>query len=315
MGVKVDIVSGFLGAGKTTLIKRILDDAFKREKVAIIENEFGEISIDGEILKNRNIDIKEINSGCICCSLSGDFKDSIEDIIDEYDPDRIIVEPSGVAKLSDVLKGCKEIIGKESITINHIFAVIDISNLDMYKEEYKEFYIDQVINAKTIIFTRIDKCDDNKIEEAVEEIRKINSNASIVKVPLNIIDGLDILRIAEKDLNNIQEKKIVKLTARSKKGAKAVRVGSKIFDSWGEETSKIFNINKIENIFTEIGITKECGNILRGKGFVELDSGRWIEFHYTPRQFQLKAAAKQDKGKIAIIGENIDKDKLQLLFR
>ncbi|CDM69022.1 cobalamin synthesis protein [Clostridium bornimense] len=315
MGVKVDIVSGFLGAGKTTLIKKIIDDAFKREKVAIIENEFGEVSIDGEILKDRNIDIKEINSGCICCSLSGDFKDSIEDIIDEYNPDRIIVEPSGIAKLSDVLKGCKEIRIKDSITINHIFTVIDISNLDMYKEEFKEFYIDQVMNAKTIIFTRIDKCDDNEIEEAVEEIRKININASIVKVPLDIMDGLDILRIAEKDLNNIQEKKIVKLTSRSKKAAKAVRVGSKIFDSWGEETSKIFNINKIENIFTKIGITKECGNILRGKGFIELDSGRWIEFHYTPRQFQLKAAVKQDKGKIAIIGENIDKDKLELLFR
>lgn len=315
MGIKIDIVSGFLGSGKTTLIKKIIDDAFKREKVAIIENEFGEVSIDGEILKDRNIDIKEINSGCICCSLSGDFKDSIEDIVDEYNPDRIIVEPSGVAKLSDVLKGCKEIRKKESITINYIFAVIDISNLDMYKEEFKEFYIDQVINAKTIIFTRIDKCDDNKIEEAVEEIRKINSSASIVKVPLDIIDGLDILRIAEKDLSNIQEKKIVKLASRSKKEARAVRVGSKIFDSWGEETSKIFNINKIENIFTEIGITKECGNILRGKGFLELDSGKWVEFHYTPRQFQLKAASKQEIGKIAIIGENIDKDKLHLLFR
>lgn len=314
MGIKVDIVSGFLGAGKTTLIKKIIGDAFKREKVAIIENEFGKVSIDGEILKGRNINIKEINSGCICCSLSGDFKDSIEDIIDEYNPDRIIIEPSGIAKLSDVLRGCKEIRRKESIAINYIFAVIDVFNLDMYKEEFKEFYIDQVTNSKTIIFTRTDKCDDERIKEAVESIRKINSNASIVKAPLKILDGLDILKIAEKDLNNMQEKKIVKLTSKSKKSTKPVRIGSKIFDSWGEETSKIFNINKIESIFTKIGITKECGNILRGKGFVELDSGRWIEFHYTPRQFQLKTAVKQEKGKIAIIGENIDKDKLELLF-
>ena len=315
MGIKIDIVSGFLGSGKTTLIKQIIDDAFKRDRVAIIENEFGEVSIDSEILKNRNIDIKEINSGCICCSLSGTFKDSIEDIIDDYNPNRIIVEPSGIAKLSDVIKGCKEIIAKESIAINNVFTVIDISNLDMYKEEFKEFYIDQIINAKTIIFTRIDICDYNKIEEAIEEIRKINSTASIVKVPLNIIDGLDILKIAEKDISNMQEKKIVKLTSKNKKGTRAVTIGSRIFDSWGEETSKIFNINKIEDIFTKIGITKECGNILRGKGFVELDSGRWIEFHYTPRQFQLKAVDKQNTGKIAIIGENIDKEKLHLLFK
>ena len=315
MGIKIDIIAGFLGAGKTTLIKKLFKNGFNNEKVVLIENEFGEIGIDGSFLKESGVDIKEINSGCICCSLSGDFRDAIDDIIDEYNPDRIIVEPSGIAKLSDVIKECRQSEKKKLITINHIFTVIDISNLDIYKEEFNEFYIDQVINAKTIIFTRIDKCDDNIIEDAVQMVRKINSNASIVKVPISMIDGLDILRIAEKDLDNIREKKIRKLTSKSRGIDKVVRGGSKVFDSWGEETSKIFNINKIENIFTEIGITKECGNILRGKGFVELDSGRWIEFHYTPRQFQMKAASKQDKGKIAIIGENIDKNKLELLFR
>ena len=181
MITKIDIISGFLGAGKTTLIKKLIESDLKKERLAIIENEFGEVSIDGDLLKGTNIDMKEISSGCICCSLVGDFKEAIKEIVKKYSPDRILIEPSGVAKLSDIIKSCKEI---ESIKIDNIYTVIDVSNYNSYLNNFGEFYKDQIKKAEIIIASRRDN-NEKDIEEIVKSIKKLNKECNIITAPLD----------------------------------------------------------------------------------------------------------------------------------
>lgn len=321
MSIKVDIYSGFLGSGKTTLIKKLITEEFSNDRIAIIENEFGEVSIDGDLLKGSNVDIKEISSGCICCSIEGDFKSSIKEIIKMYHPTRIIIEPSGVAKLSDIIKTCKSIKCAENIEINNIFTVIDVTNFKLYLNNYGEFYKDQIINGKTILFSRSNMIDEKSIEDIINKVREMNKKASIIVSPLQGIESKDILKIAGKDISLKEEKKISKLgDSFLKEGifAKEKKVGNRadnVFDTIGFETTKIFTESNLKSIFNKIDINRNYGLILRGKGLVRVEGGKWVEFHYTPGEFKIKQSRVQSKGKIAIIGEKIDKSKLKLLFK
>lgn len=168
--VKIDIISGFLGAGKTTLIKKLLTEKLRNEKLVIIENEFGEIGIDGSILKSSNVEVREINSGCICCTLVGDFGKAIEEVILKYKPDRIIIEPSGVGKLSDVIKACETPNLKEVLTINMLIAVVDALKYQIYISNFGEFFENQIKHAKTIVLSRTQKTGNNKLETIVSSI-------------------------------------------------------------------------------------------------------------------------------------------------
>lgn len=194
---KIDIFSGFLGAGKTTLIKKLLKEALAGSQVVLIENEFGEIGIDGGFLKESGIEIKEMNSGCICCSLVGDFGTSLKEVMDTYHPERILIEPSGVGKLSDVVKAVQNVDMGSEVTINSAVAVVDASKCRLYIKNFGEFFINQIEHAGTIILSRTDVASETKIQQAVELIREHNSKATIITTPIEQLDGKDILKTIE----------------------------------------------------------------------------------------------------------------------
>lgn len=194
---KIDVVSGFLGAGKTTLIKKLLQEALSGSKTVLIENEFGEIGIDGGFLKESGIEIKEMNSGCICCSLVGDFGASLKEVIETYEPERILIEPSGVGKLSDVLKAVDNVALDLDVQVNSAVAVVDAAKCKMYIKNFGEFFINQIEYAGTIILSRTDKVSEEKIHACVELIRQYNKKAAIITTPLEQLDGKDVLETIE----------------------------------------------------------------------------------------------------------------------
>lgn len=199
---KIDIVSGFLGAGKTTLIKKLLKEALADTKVVLIENEFGEIGVDSGFLKEAGIEIKEMNSGCICCSLVGDFGTSLKEVLKTYSPERILIEPSGVGKLSDVMKAVQDVTDESEIALNSAVAVVDASKCRMYIKNFGEFFVNQIENAGTIILSRTAKISADKLDTAVSMIREYNQKAIIVTTPWEELDGKAILETIEgaKDL-------------------------------------------------------------------------------------------------------------------
>ena len=193
--IKIDVISGFLGAGKTTLIKKLFESGFHGEKIVLIENEFGEIGIDGGFLKESGIEIKEINSGCICCSLVGDFSSSIKEIIEKFNPERIIVEPSGVGKLSDIINAIKEI--EAEVKLNILATVVDGPKTKVYLKNFGEFFINQVDAADTVIINKIDKLNDEKLLEVVGLIKEKNPHANIITTPIDSLTGEKLLSILE----------------------------------------------------------------------------------------------------------------------
>ena len=194
---KIDVVSGFLGAGKTTLIKKLLQEALDGSKTVLIENEFGEIGIDGGFLKEAGIEIKEMNSGCICCSLVGDFGASLKEVIETYAPERILIEPSGVGKLSDVLRAVEDVAADLDVQVNSAVAVVDASKAKMYIKNFGEFFINQIEYAGTIILSRTDKADAAKVQECVRLIREHNDKATIITTPLAQLEGRAVLETIE----------------------------------------------------------------------------------------------------------------------
>ena len=195
--VKIDIISGFLGAGKTTLIKKLLKEAFEGEQVVLIENEFGEIGIDGGFLKDAGIEIREMNSGCICCSLVGDFGASLKEVVEKYHPDRILIEPSGVGKLSDVIKAVQGVEEDVDIQLNSYTTVVDAKKCKMYMRNFGEFFDNQVQYAGAIIMRRTDIVDEKKAMESMELLRSINEKAAIITTPIEKLDGKKILEVME----------------------------------------------------------------------------------------------------------------------
>lgn len=198
---KVDIISGFLGAGKTTLIAKLLKEAFSGEQVVLIENEFGEIGIDGGFLKESGVEIREMNSGCICCSLVGDFGTSLKEVVDKYHPDRIIIEPSGVGKLSDVIKAVKDLHIENEIVLNSASTVADASKVKVYMKNFGEFFNNQIEHAGTVILSRTQNVSEEKLKTAIELIKSVNSNAHIITTPWDDIDGTKILGAMENVTN------------------------------------------------------------------------------------------------------------------
>ena len=194
---KIDIISGFLGAGKTTLIKKLLEEAFRDEQVVLIENEFGEIGIDGGFLKEAGIEIREMNSGCICCSLVGDFGASLREVISRYHPDRILIEPSGVGKLSDVIKAVQDVQEETGLVLNSYTTVVDAKKCKMYMRNFGEFFNNQVEYAGAIIMSRTDIVDEAKALQAMELLREINKKAAIITTPIKELDGKKLLEVME----------------------------------------------------------------------------------------------------------------------
>ena len=201
--VKVDIISGFLGAGKTTLIKNLFKSSIKNEKVVLIENEFGEIGVDGTFLKESGVEIKEINSGCICCSLVGDFSKSMKEVIDKFAPDRIIIEPSGVGRLSDIIKAVEKV--DEELKINIVATVVDGGKCKMYHKNFGEFYNDQIAQAKVVVVSKTENLSEKKVGEAIDIIRELNADATIITTPVSLLDPDKVLETLQADKSGYDE--------------------------------------------------------------------------------------------------------------
>lgn len=317
MKTMIDIFSGFLGAGKTMLIKKLINEKLYSDNIVIIENEFGEVGIDGNILKRTNIEVKEINAGCICCSISGDFKKAIKEVIEKYRPERIIIEPSGVGKLSEILNSINNEDIKNSVKLNMIITLVDVLKYEMYIANFSEFYRNQIINAKTIILSRTQKIAAEKLEKITTAIRNLNHKANIVTTPWDKLDANTIVKIAENDAKSDINKKVNLLKRPSQNISLKISKNhhaDQIFNTWGVETPKIFNELNLKNIFSELENSKQYGTVLRAKGIVQADANRWVQFDYVPEEFQVKNTSPDYTGRICVIGNDLKKDKLKSLF-
>lgn len=324
--VKVDIISGFLGAGKTTLIKKLYEKAFKTEKVALIENEFGEIGIDGAFLKQTGVNLKEINSGCICCSLSGDFKSALLELIEKYAPKRIIIEPSGVGKLSEVITAVKQV---DKVELNVIVTVVDANKAKMYAKNFKEFYIDQISNANTVIITKAENLSQEKIIEVSELIKSCNPTATIITKPVFELNGELLLENLE-DGDKVMKFIIDKLKHQEHHEHEhhehehgccehdsdccCHHDAGEAFDSFSIKTDITYSQERLHFILRTLGHVAIYGDILRAKGVVKGDDGNWYEFNYVPGVYEINKSEPSDVNKISVIGTTLDKARLEVVF-
>lgn len=321
MKTKVDIFSGFLGAGKTMLIKKLIREKLKEEQIFIIENEFGQISIDSKILKECDVLIKEINAGCICCTVSGDFKKAIKEIIKEYHPERIIIEPSGVAKLSEILDLFNDESFKEHIELNMLITVVDALKFNLYIKNFSEFYKNQIIKGKTIILSRTQLLSKEDVDRIVEEIEKLNPKAKIISDNWDNLDGDFIVNLGEeKELEENKEKYLknnnilktfkVKGVLRKKK----LHNANESFETLCKRFNKEFSEDKLIKILESLDDENIFGRILRAKGIVKLNNKRWVQFDYVPKEIKFRETKNDSINSICIIGSNINKEALKNLF-
>ena len=305
---RIDIISGFLGAGKTTLIKKLLGDALKGQQVVLIENEFGEIGIDGGFLKDAGIEIREMNSGCICCSLVGDFGAALKDVITKYHPDRIIIEPSGVGKLSDVIKAVDGVEKEAGVALNSATTVVDVMKCKMYLRNFGEFFENQVKSAGTIILSRTDKADTEKVEAAVKMLRELNPEAHIITTPVEVLGGKKVLDTMEGAIINLAQ-----VEEEEHHHHHHDHDADEVFTSWGVETAKKFSKADIEHALTELD-SGNYGMILRSKGIVDGGTDGWLEFDYVPGEWEVRARGADVGGKLVVIGSKLNEKAIAELF-
>ena len=336
---KIDVFSGFLGAGKTTLIKKLLKEGYDGEKLVLIENEFGEIGIDGGFMKDAGIEVTEMNQGCICCSLVGDFGKALKKVLDEYSPDRIIIEPSGVGKLSDVIKAVMDVKSDE-IVLNSYTTVCDASKIKMYMKNFGEFYKNQVETAKTIVLSRTQKLSEEKLAEAVAMIKELNDHATIVTTNWDEISGKQILAAMENENKFAEDLLKEELEHHHhdedddcchdhdehehhhhhEDGEECHchdhehhhHHADEVFTSFGVETAKKFTKEGLEAALAKLS-GEEYGTVLRAKGIVAGENG-WFEFDFVPEEYEIRAGSPDVTGKMCVIGSKLDEKKIKALF-
>ena len=395
---KIDIVSGFLGAGKTTLIKKLLAEAFQGEKLVLIENEFGEISIDGGFLKESGVQISEMSSGCICCSLVGDFNKALKDVHQQFAPDRILIEPSGVGKLSDVIVAVENTVKDvPDMKLNSFVTVADATKVKVYMKNFGEFYNNQIESAGTIILSRTQKLNQEKLEAAVALLREKNPDAAILTTPWDQLDGKTILSAIEKV--SLADELLARMQAEHEADEAEHHHhhhdhdeedehhhehhhdhddddhdhdhcchhhhddddddddhdhcchhdhdehehhhdheehehhhhdgeecddphcgchhhhhhADEVFTSWGVETVKVFTEAELETILTALD-SGDYGAILRAKGIVHSEDGKWLHFDFVPEEHQIRFGAADYTGRLCVIGSDLKEDKLAALF-
>ena len=344
---KIDIFSGFLGAGKTTLIKKLIDEVYRGEKLVLIENEFGEIGIDGGFLAEAGIQINEMNSGCICCSLVGDFAEALHKVIDEYSPDRILIEPSGVGKLSDVIKAVKGA-DTEDAVLNGFNTVVDANKCKMHMKNFGEFFNDQIKNAGCIILSHTDNISESNLEECVRLIREHNAEAVIVSTPWGSISGEQILEAIERtgtlqaEIAHLEEE-LHEHHYHHHDGEECHchehehehhhhhhdgeechchdhehehhhhhhHHADEVFVSYGAETAKKFNFDALKNALDGLIDSEKFGIVLRAKGIVASDDGRWIHFDYIPGESNVRYGSAAVIGRVCVIGSKLEKTAIE----
>ena len=313
MKIKIDIYSGFLGAGKTFLMKKLITEGAYEKNIAIIENEFGEVSIDAAILRQSSIEVKEINSGCICCQVTGDFKEAVLEVIGKYNPDRIIVEPSGVAKLTDIIKVFREGKLKEKSEVDNIITVIDPEKFDMYINNFKNFYEDQILNTKKIVLSRVQKLDYEKVQDVVSKIRKLNKRAVIISEDLRKIKGKEILNQNDYEILNLKSSNLFK--PRLSKKLEEFKKADEVFETFAiYPNSKISKLELISK-FKFISSSKSYGDVLRAKGIIKLIDGSYGQFDFVKDEFDIREIKDNNSSVISFIGIKLNKEELKGLFK
>ncbi len=331
---KIDIFSGFLGAGKTTLIKKLIKEAYAGEKLVLIENEFGEIGVDGGFLQDAGIKVNELNSGCICCSLVGDFAKALKKVYKEYSPDRILIEPSGVGKLSDVMRAV-ESAELADCKINCYTAVVDAGKCKTYMRNFGEFFNDQIDTAACIIFSHTDVTAEEKLAQAVELVRARNANATIVTTAWDKLDGKEILSAMEHTVTLESAIKEIEREHRCGCGHHHEHHGhehgecchdhhehghhhdhgaDEVFTSWGVETGKKFAKAELEKAIAALSDEKRFGTVLRAKGIVACDCGKWLHFDYVPQEVDVREGSAAYTGRLCVIGCKLNEEELKKLF-
>ena len=338
--VKIDIISGFLGAGKTTLIKKLLKDGFQGEQVVLIENEFGEIGIDGGFLKEAGIQIREMNSGCICCSLVGDFGTSLKEVVTKYDPDRILIEPSGVGKLSDVIKAVQGVQDEVDIKLNSYTTVVDAKKCKMYMKNFGEFFDNQIQYAGAIIMSRTDIATEKKVQESLELLRSLNKDAAIITTPIENLDGKKLVEVMEHPVSLEQEMLEEEHEHHHHHDGECGcghdheehehhhhhdgecgcghdhhhHHADEVFTSWGRETIKKYTREGLEKILEALSESDKYGIILRAKGMLPAEDGTWIYFDMVPEETEIREGAPEYTGRLCVIGSKLDEHALEELF-
>ena len=337
----IDIFSGFLGAGKTTLIKKLIKESFAGQKVVLIENEFGEIGIDGGFLKESGIQINELNAGCICCSLVGDFRAALQQVVEQYHPDRIVIEPSGVGKLSDVTRAVEGVAEHLDVKLNSFVTVADVNKVKMYMKNFGEFYDDQISHASCIILSRTQTASEEKIAAAVAMLREKNPTATIVTTAWDSLTGEQILK-AMSSKDDFKAELLAMAAKANEKHAEEDEEeehehhhhhydengvcscghhhhhhhdhdADEVFTSWGVETAKKFSKADIEHALTELDGGK-YGMILRSKGIVDGGADGWLEFDYVPGEWEVRQRGADVGGKLVVIGSKLDEKAIAALF-
>lgn len=336
---KIDIISGFLGAGKTTLIKKLIKEAFAGQQIVLIENEFGEIGIDGGFLKDAGVNITEMNSGCICCSLVGDFGKALQEVMERFAPARIVIEPSGVGKLSDVRKAVENVEKDCDIKVNSLVTVADVSKVKMYMKNFGEFYNNQIESAGTIILSRTQKVSQEKLDVALALIREKNPEAVIITTPWDELSGEQILGAMEKSvsladelLHQMEEEEVCPVCGHHYDPEEHDHHhdhecgceehdhhhhhhhADEVFTSWGRETAKQFTREQMEKILHNLSEGEEYGVILRAKGILPNENGGWIYFDLVPGEYELREGQPDYTGRLCVIGSKLQEEKLEQLF-
>lgn len=303
--IKLDIISGFLGSGKTTLIKKILD-FYKNEKVVVIENEFGEIGIDANIIQKDGLDIIELQNGCICCSMKLNFKDTVLKVAKEFNPERIIIEPTGIAMLSEILSMLNDDEIKSNFSINSLVTVVDAINYFDYIDNFGEFFEDQILNAKTLLLSKNQFLEDENRDSVVKSLKSLNENVDIINKNW---DDLLVEDLLVDDMKNKADEKYKKI-----KKIDLLSTNMKSISSVSISNLKINESQKIEEIFDDFN-TGKYGKILRAKGFLKSQLNNTLEFNYVNGQYSIKESDIKTSSKICIIGSKLQKDKLKNIFK
>lgn len=348
--IKIDIISGFLGAGKTTFIKKLLEEAVAGEQVVLIENEFGEIGIDGGFLKDSGIEIREMNSGCICCSLVGDFGRSLEEVLTKYRPDRVIIEPSGVGKLSDVMNAVRDVAKNLDVRLNSAVTVVDAAKCKMYMKNFGEFFNNQIEHAGTIVLSRTDVADAKKVQQDVELLRGLNEAAAIITTPIDSLSGEQLLSLIEQPDTMMEDLlKQVKEEVHHHEHVHGENCGchgghgdhehhehhhhdhgegcgcghdhghnhqaNEVFSSWGMETIVPCAKEELTTILEEMAFGNGYGDVLRAKGMLPGENpGEWYYFDLVPEEYEVRTGTPDYTGKVCVIGANLKEEELNNAF-
>ena len=334
---KVNIISGFLGAGKTTFIKKLIEGAFQGEKLVLIENEFGEIGIDGGFLKDAGVEITEMNSGCICCTLVGDFSKALMQVLTDYQPDRVIIEPSGVGKLSDVVKAVEGVKRDADIEIDGRITVVDGKKAKLYLKNFGEFFKNQVEHATTLVISRTQMMTGEKVEECVHLLREENEKAAIITTPWEELSKDAVLRaleqgteieglLEEHDEHHHHDYEGCGCGEHHHHDHEECGCGEhhhhheghhhadEVFTSWGKETGHKYTDIELDFILKALSETDVYGTILRAKGIIPMEGGNWKQFDMVPEEFELRDGQPDYTGRVCVIGTDLKEDELAKLF-